>query len=77
MRHIEQLCMKFSSVHFQYNLLASYDFDLFFDIIFRTGVAERTAHYCKEFMTRLNKALLNFPDYCVSIHTGYVYITCY
>jgi len=77
MRHIEQLCRKFSSVLFQYNLLASYDFGLFFDIIFRIDVAERNTHYCKEFMMRLNKAVLNFPDCCESIRTGYVYIICY
>ena len=74
---VEWLCMKFNSIQFQYNLLASYDFGLFFDIIFRICVAEGNTHYCKEFMTHLNKALLNFPDYCVSIHTGYVYIILY
>jgi len=75
-RHVEQLCMQFSSVQFQYNPLASYDFGLFFDMIFQIYVADRKTQYCKELMTRLNKALLNFPDYCVSTATGYVKVIC-
>jgi hypothetical protein len=41
MTNIERICMKFSSNQFQDNLLASYGFGLFFDIIFQIGVAER------------------------------------
>jgi len=43
MRNIKQLCMKFSSVQFQYNLLVSYYFGLFFAYYFEL-VLQRETH---------------------------------